>query len=125
MSLRGDVNWFSSILPKFEQILKYSNIRSSLIKHFKGISFDFQLEKRDMQCRGTRKKRSSRWNKLRSRIANKSLCCPGDTGRREKKREEKKIISTGSLLADPISGSTADGRRCLRLDRIAFLAVAY
>lgn len=37
-------------------------------------------------------------------------------------REEKKIISTASLLADPISGSTVDGRRCLRVDRIAFLA---
>lgn len=46
-----------------------------------------------------------------------------DEGR--KRERKKKIISTGSLLADPISGSTADGRRCLRLDRIAFLAVAY
>ena len=40
--------------------------------------------------------------------------------REREKRRRKKIISTGSLLADPISGSTVDGRRCLRVDRIAF-----
>lgn len=58
--------------------------------------------------------------KLRLRIANKSVLSPtleGWLGDREKER--KKIISTGSLLADPISGSTVDGRRCLRVDRIA------
>lgn len=55
------------------------------------------------------------------RIANIAVLSDiGVRARGEKKGGEKKIISTGSLLADPISGSTVDGQRCLRVDRIAF-----